>query len=55
MLVDVDAEVSAVQPLPTEAEILADFLETDNISNDELVDDRDAVVDVPMEVLFVCS
>ena len=44
----VDAEVSAVQPRPTDAEILADFLETDNIS-DELVDDSDDVEDVPME------
>ena len=34
-LVDVDAEVSAVQPPPTDAEILAEFLETDNISNEE--------------------
>ena len=42
-LVDVDAEVSAVQPPPTYAEILADFLETDNISDDELVDDSDDV------------
>ena len=33
-LVDVDAEVSAVQPPPTDAEILANFLETDNISDD---------------------
>ena len=33
-LVDVDAEVSAMQPPPTDAEILADFLETDNISDD---------------------
>ena len=48
-LVDVDAEVSAVQPPPTNAEILADFLETDNISDDELVDDSDDVEDVPME------
>ena len=31
-LVDVDAEVSAVQPPPTDAEILTDFAETDNIS-----------------------
>ena len=48
-LVDVDAEVSAVQPPPTDAEILADFLETDNISDDELVDDSDDVEDVPTE------
>ena len=48
-LVDVDAEVSDVQPPPTDAEILADFLETDNISDDELVDDSDGVDDVPME------
>ena len=49
-LVDVDAEVSAVQPPPpTNAEILADFLETDNISDDEVVDDSDDVEDVPME------
>ena len=48
-LVDGDAEVSAVQPPPTDAEILADFLETDNISDDELVDDSDDVEDVPME------
>ena len=46
-LVHVDAEVSAVQPPPTDAEILADFLETDNISDDELVDD--SVEDVTME------
>ena len=38
-LVDVDAEVSAVQPPPTDAEILADFLKTDNISDDELCND----------------
>ena len=48
-LVDVDAEVSAVQPPSTDAEILADFLETDHISDDELVDDSDDVEDVPME------
>ena len=48
-LVDVDAEVSAVQQSPTDAEILADFLETDNISADESVDDSDDVEDVPME------
>ena len=42
-------EVSAVQPPPTDAEILADFLETDNISDDELVDDSDDVDGVPME------
>ena len=48
-LVDVDAEVSAVQPPPTDAEILADFLETDNISDDEWVDDSDDVEDVSME------
>ena len=48
-LVDVDAEVSAVQQTPTDAEILADFLETDNISDDELVADSDNVEDVPME------
>ena len=36
-LVDVDAEVSVVQPPPNDAEILADILETDNISDDELV------------------
>ena len=48
-LVDVDAEVSAVQPPPTDAEILADFLKTDNISDEELVDDSDDVEDVPME------
>ena len=47
--VDVDAEVSAVQPPPADAEILADFLETDNISDDELVNDSDDVEDVPME------
>ena len=46
---DVDAEVSAIQPPPTDAEILADFLETGNISDDELVDDSDNVEDVPME------
>ena len=39
-LVDVDTEVSAVQPPPTDAE---------NISDDELVDDSDDVEDVPME------
>ena len=49
-LVDVDAEVSAVQPPPTDAEILADFLETDNIS-DESVDYSDDVEDAPMECL----
>ena len=48
-LVDVDAKVSAVQPSSTDAEILADFLATDNISDDELVDDSDDVEDVPME------
>ena len=36
-LVDVDTEVSAVQPPHTDAEILAYFLESDNISFDELV------------------
>ena len=46
-LINVDAEVSAVQPPPTDAEILADFLETDNISDDELVGDD--VEDEPME------
>ena len=48
-LVDVDAEVSAVQPPPTDAKILANFLGTDNISNDEFVDDSDDVEDVPMK------
>ena len=48
-LIDVDAEVSAIQPPPTDAEIFADFLETGNISDDELVDDSDDVEDVPME------
>ena len=48
-LVDVYAEVSAAQPQPADAEILADFLKTDNISDDELVDDNDDVEDVPME------
>ena len=43
--VDVNAEVSAVPP-PIDPEILADFLETDNISDDELVDDSDDVKDV---------
>ena len=48
-LVHVDAEVSAVQQRPTDAEILADFLGTDDISDDELVDDSDDVEDVSME------
>ena len=48
-LVDVNAEVSAVQPPHTDAEILADILETDNISDDELVDDSDDFEDVSME------
>ena len=34
---------------PTDAEILADFLETGNISDDELVNDSDDVEDVTME------
>ena len=48
-LVDVDAGVSAVQPPSTDAEIIADFLETDDISDDDLVDDSDDVEDVPLE------
>ena len=48
-LVDVGAEVSAGPPPPTDAEILDDVLETDNISDDELVDDSDDAEDVPME------
>ena len=48
-LVVVDAEISAIQPPLTDAKILADFLETGNISDDELVDYSDDVEDVPMK------
>ena len=49
LLVAVDTKVSAVQPPPTDAKILAGFVESDNISDDELVDDSDDDEDVRME------
>ena len=47
---DVDAEVMAVQPPPSDAEIEADLLETEGVSDDDDYDDDSSeVVDEPIK------
>ena len=48
---DVDTEVSTVQPPLTDSKILAEFFETDNISDvdDEVMDVSDGLEEEPME------
>ena len=52
-LTDVDAEVSTVQLSLTDSEILAEFFETGNISDedDEVMDVTDGLEEEPMECL----
>ena len=50
-LIDVDSEVSAVQPPLTDSEILAQFFKTGDISNgdDEIIDASDDIEEEPVE------
>ena len=50
-LIDVDSEVSAVQPPLTDSEILAEFFESGDISNgdDEIIDASDDIEEEPVE------
>ena len=51
LLIDVDSEVSAVQPLLTDSEILAKFFKTGDISDgdDEIIDASDDIEEEPVE------
>ena len=50
-LIDVDSEVSAVQPPLTDSEILADFFKIGDISDgdDEIIDASDDIEEEPVE------
>ena len=48
-LIDVDSEVSTVQPPLTDSEILAEFFKTGDISDGEIIDASDDIEEEPVE------